>query len=38
MERSIALDQRAELERVVFSCFTDEVFRAYQRAVREETT
>jgi O-acetyl-ADP-ribose deacetylase (regulator of RNase III) len=37
-ETRAALKSIEELERVVFACFTDEVFAAYQAAVREETT
>jgi O-acetyl-ADP-ribose deacetylase (regulator of RNase III) len=36
-ETRAALKSMDELERVVFACFTDEVFAAYQTAVREET-
>jgi O-acetyl-ADP-ribose deacetylase (regulator of RNase III) len=36
-ETRAALKGIEELERVVFACFTDEVFAAYQTAVREET-
>lgn len=36
-ETRAALKGQEELERVVFACFTDEVFRAYQNALGEET-
>ncbi len=36
-ETLTALKSMDTLERVVFACFTDEVFAAYQIAVREET-
>lgn len=36
-ETRVAVKSMDELERVVFACFTDEVFAAYQTSVREET-
>jgi O-acetyl-ADP-ribose deacetylase len=36
-ETRAAVKSMDELERVVFACFTDEVFAAYQTSVREET-
>ncbi|HMP82115.1 MAG TPA: O-acetyl-ADP-ribose deacetylase [Verrucomicrobiota bacterium] len=36
-ETRVAVKSMDALERVVFACFTDEVFAAYQTAVREET-
>jgi O-acetyl-ADP-ribose deacetylase (regulator of RNase III) len=36
-ETLTALKHSDEIARVVFTCFTDEVFAAYQTAVREET-
>lgn len=36
-ETFIALRRMDELERIVFACFTDEVFFAYQTAVKEGT-
>lgn len=36
-ETRAALKSIEEPERVVFACFTEEVFAAYQRAVSEET-
>lgn len=36
-ETCVAVKSMDALERVVFACFTDEVFVAYQTAVREET-